>query len=123
MHPLRLPKAVGALAVAIVALALAAPVARHPTPERPDAPHAVATASILGAATEIVESAAIEAASVLSWHRSREPVLGLGLAFALAAAVAAAAFCLLVRSTRDRLRSVTITANGMRAPPDLHVLS
>jgi hypothetical protein len=123
MHPLRRVNAFGALAVVIVTLALVAPIARQPTLDRFERSRPVPRASIHDTATEIIESAAVDTASVRSWQRSREPVLGLGTAAALSASVAAATLCFLKRSARDRLCSHTVTANGMRAPPDLHALS
>jgi hypothetical protein len=118
MHLLRRWNVVGALAAAIVALAVAAPIARQTTLDPIETSRPVPRASLLDAANEIVESAAVDSASARSWHRSREPVLGLAVAV-LAAAIAAAAFCFLSRSARERLCSRTVIANGMRAPPPL----
>ena len=126
MQPLRRVHTVGAVSVAIVIVALVAlvaPIARAPTLERRGSSLPASSASIVDAATELVESAAIDTASGRSWHRSREPALGLGIVAALCAAVAAAALCFLLRSARDRVSSRAVTANGMRAPPSLHALS
>jgi hypothetical protein len=126
MQPLRRVHAVGAVSRAIVVvalIALVAPIAREPTVERPGSSPPASRPSIVDTATDLVESAAIDTASGRAWHRLREPALGLGIAAALCAAVAAAALCFLSRSARDRVRSRTVTANGMRAPPRLHALS
>jgi hypothetical protein len=107
--------------VTVALIALVAPIARDPAPERHSPP--ASRPSIVDTATELVESAAIDTASGRTWHRLREPALGLGIAAALCAAVAAAALCFLLRSARDHVCARTVTANGMRAPPRLHALS
>jgi hypothetical protein len=125
MQPLRRVHAVGAVSMAIVVIALialVAPIAREPTVERLGSSPPASRPSIVDTA-DLVESAAVDTASGRAWHRLREPALGLGIAAALCAAVAAAALCFLSRSARDRVRSRTVTANGMRAPPRLHALS
>jgi hypothetical protein len=119
MHLLRRWNVVAALSVAVVTLALAAPIARQPTHDALDTSRPVPRASVLDAATEIAESAAVDSAAARSWHRSREPALGIAVA-AVAAAVAAAALCFVSRSARERLCSRAVTANGVRAPPRLH---
>ena len=109
--------------MAIVVVALVAPIAREPTVGRHGSAPPASRPSIVDTATDLVESAAIDTASGRTWHRLREPALGLGIAAALCAAIAAAALCFLLRSARDRVCSRTVTANGMRAPPRLHALS
>ena len=126
MQPLRRVHTVGAVSVAIVIVALVAlvaPIARAPTLERRGSSPPASSTSIVDAATELVESAAIDTASGRSWHRSREPALGLGIVAALCAAVAAAALCFLLRSARDRVQLPRGHGQRDASAPSLHALS